>query len=98
MSVINKNKLPTWIKNKYIISVLFFVVWLSFFDEYNFIFQYNLSQEKKELLQELYHLKHQSHQNNQFLNSLNNIDFLEKYAREKFLMKKEDEDIFIIHK
>ena len=84
------------IRNRFVISGLFLIVWLTFFDEYNFFFQYRISSEKKALLKELYLLKYQTHENVQFLNSLDDLEFLEKYAREKFLMKKTNEDVYII--
>ena len=90
------NRLPSFIKNKYFIASITFVVWISFFDEYNFLFQNRLTNQKQELQKELYQLKYQTYQNRNFLNSLNNNAFLEKYAREKFMMKRENEDIFII--
>jgi cell division protein DivIC len=84
------------IRNRFVISGLFLIVWLTFFDEYNFFFQYRISSEKKALLKELYLLKYQTHENVQFLNSLDDLEFLEKYAREKFLMKKTNEDVYIL--
>lgn len=84
------------IRNRFVISGLFLIVWLTFFDEYNFFFQYRISSEKKALLKELYLLKYQTHENIQFLNSLDDLEFLEKYAREKFLMKKTNEDVYIL--
>jgi cell division protein FtsB len=84
------------IRNRFVISGLFLIVWLAFFDEYNFFFQYRISSEKKALLKELYLLKYQTHENTQFLNSLDDLEFLEKYAREKFLMKKTNEDVYIL--
>lgn len=85
-----------YLKNKFILSSFFLLVWLSFFDEYNLIFQVKINSEKKELLKELYLLKYQTYQNQQFLNSLDNLEFIEKYAREKFLMKKYNEDVYIL--
>lgn len=90
------HKLPKWSKNKYGLSICFFVVWLTFFDEYNLLFQRKIAQEKKELLKDLYQLKYKSYQNQQFIESLQNPDFLERYAREQFLMKKVNEDVYIV--
>jgi cell division protein DivIC len=93
----NKTELlKKYIKNKFVLSGLFLLIWLAFFDEYNFLFQYRINTEKKALLKELYLLKYQTHENLKFLNSLDNTEFLEKYAREKFLMKKTNEDVYII--
>lgn len=85
-----------YIKNKYVLSSLAFVIWMSFFDQYNFIFQGDLSDQKEQLLKDYVQLKIQTQKNKQFLNHLNDNSFLEKYAREQFLMSKKGEDIFII--
>ncbi|MEY5041130.1 MAG: hypothetical protein RLZZ414_672 [Bacteroidota bacterium] len=84
------------IKNRFVLSALFLLIWLTFFDEYNLFFQYRIRSEKKALLKELYLLKYQTYENTKFLNSLDDLEFLEKYAREKFLMKKTNEDVYII--
>lgn len=84
------------LKNKYILSSLAFVVWMSFFDQYNLLFQNDLSDQKKQLLKDYIQLKIQTNTNKQFLNHLNDEAFLEKYAREQFLMSKKGEDIFIL--
>jgi hypothetical protein len=88
--------IKTHIKNRFVLSALFLLIWLTFFDEYNLFFQYRIRSEKKALLKELYLLKYQTYENTKFLNSLDDLEFLEKYAREKFLMKKTNEDVYII--
>lgn len=71
------------------------MVWLSFFDHYNFFFHADLVQQRDELKQELLRLKKETEKNKVFLRNLNNNEFMEKYAREHFLMKREGEDIFM---
>lgn len=82
-------------KNRYLIIGFSFVVWLSFFDHYNFFFHADLVQQRDELKQELLRLKKETEKNKVFLRNLNNNEFMEKYAREHFLMKREGEDIFM---
>lgn len=88
--------IPSIFKNKYVLTSLVFVVWISFFDHYNFFFHADLVQQKKELQQELLRLKVETTKNNIFLRNMNNDDFMEKYAREHYLMKKDGEDIFML--
>lgn len=90
------NKIPPFAKNRYFITGLVFVVWISFFDSYNFIFHYELKEKKEEYEKELFRLNSEINANNKFIQQLHNPEFAEKYAREKFLMKKDGEDIFII--
>ena len=85
-----------YIKNKFIFTSLLFLVWMTFFDQNNFISQVQdriklgeledhrdqLSAEIKESTEDLKVLQH-------------NQELLEKFARERYLMKKENEDIFV---
>ena len=90
------NNIPPTFKNKYLITGIVFLIWISFFDHYNFLFHYELSQQKKELKNELGRLKKETEKNKIFLRNMNNIEFMEKYAREHYLMKKKGEDIFML--
>lgn len=89
------DKIPVFLKNRYILIGFGFIVWLSFFDHYNFFFHADLIEQKNELKEELLRLKIETEKNKVFLRNLNNDAFMEKYAREHFLMKKEGEDIFM---
>ena len=89
-------KIPALAKNRYFITGVLFAVWISFFDSYNFIFHAKLISQKNDYKEELNRLKSATSKNNEFIEKLQNPEFSEKYAREKFLMKKDGEDIFII--
>jgi cell division protein DivIC len=90
------SKIPPIAKNRYFITGILFLVWISFFDSYNFIFHSKLISQKSEYIKELDRLKSATAKNNEFIKKLQNPEFSEKYAREKFLMKKDGEDIFIL--
>ena len=88
--------IPSFFKNRYLLTSIIFIVWLSFFDHYNFFFHADLIDQKNELKEELTRLKKETAKNKIFLRNMNNDEFMEKYAREHYLMKKEDEDIFML--
>jgi cell division protein DivIC len=90
------NKIPSLAKNRYFVTGVLFVVWISFFDSYNFIYHAKLISQKKDYKKELNRLRLATLTNNEFIKKLQNPEFSEKYAREKFLLKKDGEDIFII--
>lgn len=90
------NDIPFYLKNKYFIIGSFFLVWITFFDHYNFLFHAKLNLQKKELKKELFRLKRETTKNKIFLRNMNNNEFMEKYAREHYLMKKKGEDIFML--
>lgn len=84
-------------KNKYTITMVFLMTWLLFFDRYDFVTQYNTVQELKKLEEEKQYYLSEIAKNEQDLKLLKeNPVYLEQYAREKYLMKKSDEDVFII--
>ncbi len=90
-------RLPAWVRNKYIISCILFGVWLLFLDRNNILYQFQLYREVNQLEnQKDFYLKEigQDRQNHQDLFS--SPDKLEKFAREQYLMKKDDEDVYIV--
>jgi cell division protein DivIC len=83
--------------NKYLITTVAFVVWLIFFDSNNMIMQQDLKAKLKDLQTEkkfyLDEIRRDSILTHQLLTD---TAALEKFAREKYLMKKEGEDIFLV--
>ena len=85
------------IKNKYVFTPLIFLIWLAFFDKNDFISEYTYSQQLKSLRKDkqfyLDEIKENKERMNELMSSSAN---LEKFAREKYYMKKDDEDVFVI--
>lgn len=89
--------IPGWIKNKYFISFTGFVVILFFLDKNDLLTQFTRHKELMELQQSKEYYTHQITSERKELELLkNNPATLEKYAREKYLMKRENEDLFMI--
>lgn len=85
-------------KNKIVVGILlFFLIWMLFFDEYNWL-RIRKDQQKLDALQEeKVYLKQKIADDRQQLKDLqNDTDKLEKFAREKYLLKKENEDVYVI--
>lgn len=83
--------------NKYFYIGLVFVVWMLFFDQEGLIVQYNLSNEIRNLEQQKTFYLEEIEKNKVSLNVLtNDTASLEKYARETYFMKKDNEDIFVV--
>ncbi len=84
-------------KFKSIITVTIFVLWMILFDSNNVGKQLEYIGTLNKLEQERSFYQKEISENQSSTNDLiSNIDKLEHYAREKYLMKKENEDIFII--
>lgn len=92
-----KIRIPDFLKNKYVIAVLALIVWLTFFDQNNFIVQYGYRQDLNKLEAERNYYLTQIDQNKKELFELNSDSaHLEKFARENYFMKKDNEDIFVL--
>ena len=93
------NKLPYFLKNKYVLSLIFFIIWIIFLDDYNMIKQKNIKRKVDELKKQKNFYINETRNDSISLSKLMNDSIAqEKFAREKFLMKKDNEDIFIIRK
>jgi cell division protein FtsB len=85
------------LKNKYTITMVFLLTWLLFFDRYDFITQYKTVKELKQLEEEKqYYLAEISKNETDLKNLKENPIYLERFAREHYLMKQPNEDVFII--
>lgn len=85
------------LKNKFVYATLAFLVWLTFFDNNSLITQYKLSRTLGQLQDEKSYYEAEIESNRQEVNELmTNEENLEKFAREKYLMKKKDEDVFVV--
>jgi len=94
----NSNNFLYKLKNKkYLITLLFFLVWVFVFDSNNILKQFNSYSEIIKLENEKrYYLSEIDANKNTTLELIGNIDNLDKFAREKYLMKKENEDVYLI--
>ena len=93
---IKENKVFRFLSNKYVIVLVLFIVWMGFFDENSFINQRELDNEINKLENANEYYKKQIDVDQNIIDNLNDPDSLEKYAREEYKMKRENEDIFII--
>ncbi|TDG95332.1 septum formation initiator family protein [Cardinium endosymbiont of Culicoides punctatus] len=89
--------LKTILLDPYCISTIFFVVWVVFFDYQNVFSQHTLYARLKKLEEDhIYYTSQIKQIKKEKKELLNNCDLLEKFAREKYYMKKEKEDLYII--
>ena len=89
-----ENSFPPYFRNKYILVLAFFFVWMLFFDKHNLFTQLKLQGmvEKLEQDQDYYSKKVKEAEQNRYDLEVNK----EKFARERYYMQARDEDVFII--
>jgi len=92
------SRIPPALKNKYILSILVFAVWMVFFDDRDIItthFRYKKELSNLENSKEYY--EGRIAETRIELDKLQSDPvLLEKYAREKYRMKRDNEDLYIV--
>src|SRR5690349_9160129 len=89
-------KIIYFLKNRYLLTFIIFVIWMLFFDRNDVISQFTykaklnkLDNDKKYYTGEIEKIRLDMQE------LMSNPKSLEKFAREKYLMKKDNEDIFV---
>ena len=84
-------------RNKYFISLTAFFIWMLFFDHNNIISQVQLRMKLSDYLgKKEYYEQQIAEVKKEKQGLLTNQDSLERFAREKYLMKKDNEDLYVI--
>jgi cell division protein DivIC len=81
----------------YVLTTFVLLVWIAFFDGSNLISQFRLWQKYRELENEKeYYVEALKKVKQEEKEVMGNADAMEKFAREKYLMKKTGETVFVI--
>ena len=99
MEIIKKIKDSKFFKlfsNIYILTSLIFFIWIFFIDSNSILVNLKLKKEINKLIDRKEVLERQIEIDKKIISNLKNPDSLEKYAREKLYMKKDNEEIYII--
>lgn len=93
---LKNNKWFRIISNKYFLIIAFFVIWMVVFDANSLLVHRELDKEIKELENNKDYFQNEISKDKEFLDKLDEDEELEKFARETYFLKKENEEIFII--
>lgn len=86
-----------WLFNKYVLSVVSFIIWLLFFDKNDFFTQRDLNKQLKKLYEEKRYYEMAIQKNKSTIEDFkNNIKNVEQYARERYWMKKDNEEVYVV--
>jgi cell division protein FtsB len=90
-------RLPPYLKNFYVVGTLGFLIWITFIDNNDLITRFRMGAKLRQLEHEReYYQEKIGEVEKDRSELLSNKELLEKFAREKYLMKKPTEDIFVI--
>ncbi|GAB4202719.1 MAG: septum formation initiator family protein [Bacteroidia bacterium] len=83
--------------NKYVITLILFVIWLLFFDKNDYWTQRELSRQLKKIYEEKKYYQTEIDKNKQSIDDLkNNMQSIDQFARERYWMKKDNEDVYVV--
>ena len=84
------------ITNKYVLIIATFIIWMVFFDENSLLSHRDFNKEIDKLQSEKDYYNSEIKKDDALIKNLDDKEKLEKFAREEYKMKKENEDIYII--
>ena len=89
--------IPAFLRNKYLVATVAFVVFIVFFDDRDLVSNFRHTRELKDLEKSQQYYQQEIAKTRQELKQLRtDAALLEKYAREKYLMKRDNEDVFLV--
>ena len=91
--------IPPFLFNKYLFTLTGFVVWMLFFDKNDFFSQMERRRNLQEIEKNKTYFAEKIAESKKFSQDIqSNAATIEKFAREKYRMKRENEDLFIVQK
>ena len=92
-----KNKILVYFRNIYAIIGLIFFIWMVFLDTNSLVKFIGLKKKLDRLENEKTKLEIEILKDKELIKKLNDSIEIEKYGREKYFLKKENEDVYIIN-
>ncbi|MBL4604389.1 MAG: septum formation initiator family protein [Flavobacteriaceae bacterium] len=91
---IKENRFFKFLTNSYVFILIVFLVWMVFFDE-NTHLNREFNKELKELNNTINFYKKEIERDKKIIKQLQDSLQLERFARERYLMKKKNEDVLL---
>ncbi|WP_121352480.1 FtsB family cell division protein [Flavisolibacter nicotianae] len=92
-------RIPPFFRNKYLLTLAGFVVWILFFDKNDLFTQMERNRNLREIEKSKEYYTKKIEESKKFSEDIqSNAAAIEKFAREKYLMKRENEDLFLVQK
>ena len=94
---LKENKFIKVISNPFVFILVVFLIWILFIDENSYLFHHrSLNPEIEKLDEDKTYYQTEIENDKKKIKQLEDPEELDKFAREKYKMKKENEDIYII--
>ena len=92
-------QIPSWLKNRYFISAVLFLIWMLFFDANSMLVQIEQKKEIQKTKKDIEYYKQEIVKDKKIIDVLSQDSLtaeLEKYFRENLFLSEKNEEIFII--
>ena len=90
-------KIPSILLNKYLLALTGFLVWMIFFDQKDFFYNTDRANELRKLQEKkAYYTAEITKAKQELLDLQGNPAAIEKFGRERYMLKKDGEDVFIV--
>ncbi len=96
INTLKNNKVFKILTNIFVLIFIPFLIWMLFFDENSYLVHRKFNSEIKDLESTVSFYKTKIAEDKATIMKLNDSLQLERFAREQYLMKKENEEIYII--
>ncbi|WP_341221423.1 FtsB family cell division protein [Polaribacter atrinae] len=96
LNTIKNNKAVKILTNVFVLILIPFLIWMFFFDENSYLVHRKFDSEIKDLESTISFYKKKIAEDKATIKKLQDSIQLERFAREKYLMKKENEEIYLI--
>ena len=96
MSTLKNNKVFKILTNTFVLIFIPFLIWMLFFDENSYMNHREYNLEIEELKNSIEFYKKEIEENKKMIEALKDPEQLEKYAREVYRIKKEEETLYLI--
>lgn len=91
-----QKKWVRFISNKYVLILILFIIWMIFFDANSYLIHHELDNDINALEENAEFYQKEIDHDKEFIKKMEDSNEMEKFAREKYYLKKENEDIYII--
>jgi len=91
-----KNKIIKFFTNIFVLILIPFLIWMFFFDENSYLVHRKFNNEITDLESTISYYQKKIIEDKATIKNLKDSLQLERFAREKYFMKKENEDIYLI--
>jgi len=96
LSKIKGNKFYKFFTNIFVMILIPFIIWMLFFDENSYLVHRKFDKEIEDLESSINFYKNKIEEDKNTIKKLQDSLELERFAREQYLMKKENEEIYLI--